>query len=64
MMPTRLMATGSTYNKRKADYAVALLLACGDGEQATGLVETRKNLKLPEAHHLQTHQQFLSGAFG
>ncbi len=63
MMPTRFMATGSTYNKRKADYAVALLLACGDGEQATGLVETRKNLKLPEAHHLQTHQQFLSGAF-
>ena len=43
--------------------AVALLLACGDGEQATGLVETRKNLKLPEADHLQADQQFLSGAF-
>ncbi len=27
MMPTRFMATGSTYNKRKADYAVAFIQA-------------------------------------
>lgn len=26
-MPTRFMATGSTYNKRKSDYAVAFIQA-------------------------------------